>query len=190
MSAIAYWRDRLHEKFPLYNLEYVETDFVRINEGEFPKVWPMAISKQVLYNDYATWFDKVFLLPYKEVPYYVDNPGALPKADDQHTFFTTMGPFLYIIGQSQQDRTYTVMHVTESGLQLITQQKRHNFIRLCPIEAHAAVFEARTGMKVSSPRVRFDPRSDALIRKVIEAVKIKNDRVSAMIYKHQKVIDT
>lgn len=181
MSAIAYWRERLYNKFPLYNMSYVESDFVRIDEGQFPKVWPMAIAKQTLYNDYLSWFDKVFSVPYRGVPYYEDNPEALPKADDQFTFFTNMGPLLYIVGQAQQDRQYLVDMPETSGGVTILVRRRIKFIRFCPFEAHVATFEQRIGMKIVSPNARFDPKSDALIRAVIDAVKRKNARIEAAV---------
>lgn len=178
MSAIAYWRERLAEGFPLYNLDYIEGEFVRIDQGAFPNVWPFAVAKQTLYADYLTWFDAVYLHPYTLVPYYRDNPMAKPAPDKELTFFASLGPLIYVVGQPQQDRSYKVDYTdTLANGAVVVKSKRCNFVRLCPMEAHIAMFEQRIGTKVAGTKTRFDPKGDELIRKVIEAVTAKNARI-------------
>lgn len=116
--------------------------------------WPHAVCRASMYQDYQKWFDRDFLEAYRGVPFFKD---GLPKPEDEFTFFTTMSPWLYILGKKEQVRNYRVpVTVTMEGGVTEEQYRYRYFIRLGSWETHVAAFEIQTGISVGDNVKFFD----------------------------------
>jgi hypothetical protein len=156
MSVHTYWKERLAEGCPtmFYRQEGID---VKHRADRMADLWPHSVCRASLLDDYGKWHDQVFLEPYRKFEYYRNNPDALPKPADQLAFFTTLAPWIYVVGKKQQTRNYTCDVQELSNGQYITVQKGRYFVRLAELRFHIAAFEQQTCSRISDPSVYFDP---------------------------------
>ena len=179
MSVIEYWKSRLKSRDPFFSkslrLPRVNYKDHRPFTGD---TWPRAIVRQAMFADYLAWHEDAFLAPYRNMPFYEDREDKLPKAVDELAFFTTMAPWVYIVGKKQQVRAYAVPTQKWHESEWVKCKVNKYFIRLCEWEDHVAVFELLTGLRVSEDAVFFDVERAKRVSEVVEAhlERIKNNR--------------
>lgn len=158
MSIAQYWLERLNAQNPLYNEKLrVDRVNVRMHPGEdHNSFWPRAVARQVLYQDYTSWHDEVFLKNYRESAYWSER---LPNPAVELHFYTTLSPWVYIVDKDKQVRNYKVPAKLQYEDEWYEGRKGRNFIRLCEWKHHVAAFELDTGLTVAdSPYQTFDDR--------------------------------
>lgn len=180
MTAVQlWWKERLVDRHPIgcealrmegYNLKTART--------ETTDPWPRAVARQALFEDYKIWFEDSYLPPYKTAGYYADFPDNLPRPTDELGFFTTIAPFLYIVGKKQQVRAYYVPQKQLYEDRYVTIKVNRYFVRLCEWEAHIAQFELLTGMDAHSILPSFDPDNAKTVARAISSAirRIKANR--------------
>lgn len=153
MAVVLYWNQRLAERNPLRDPE-LRIEGVNIKSREVEDSWPRAVAKQAQYMDYLKWFDEEYLPSFASVDYYRDFPDQLPKPANELEFFTTIAPFMYVVGRKQQVRSYAVKQQQTYEGEWMTIKKTRNFTRLCEWEEHVAAFVVQTGIEIKAPPPR------------------------------------
>jgi len=172
MSVMLYWQERLEAQNPLYS-ESLRIDKVNVRpmHGMDPKAsWPRAISRSALYEDYCRWHKDQFLQLYRGIAW----SGPMPKPAEELIFFSTMSPWLYVVGKDEQVRTYLVPHSEKYEGEWVHCKKNRYFIRLLDWQYHAVQFELTTGVFVfnrdmtAEDRIRMVEGAKANYRKVLD----------------------
>lgn len=177
MAVVLYWKERLAARNPL-RLEALRiVGFnVKPRRDRMEDPWPHSVAKQAMFEDYLVWFDQVYLPPFQEAEFYQDFPDQLPKPADQLEFFTTMSPFVHVLGRKQQTRSYFVPKVTGHEGRWITVKVYRNFVRLCEWEDHVAQFELLTGSDTEAPPIILKtPR----IERIGNALRISMSQIAS-----------
>ena len=175
MSIQIWWRERLVEKNPLGH-ESLRIPRINLRGHSGPNIdpgWPRAVARSALYTDYKLWFDQIFLAPYRETPYYQQNESRLPAPVPEVVFFSTMTPWLYIVGKKEQVRTYMVPFNRRHKDGFIMGKKNTYFVRLCGWVYHVAAFEQNTGTEIGVNSPYLSQGRDALIQEAREAFLAK-----------------
>jgi len=158
MSAALYWKERLLTGLPFASSEmYIEGLNFKPNRKDAKSPWPHSLARSAMYSDYCRWHRASYLPDFQDEPYYVEHPEDLPSPADELGFFSTLGPWLYVVGKSRQVRSYAVVErVFQAGEWHDVRRKRY-FVRLCGIEVHRAAFELYTGSELcgASPDAKF-----------------------------------
>lgn len=155
MSVVQYWKERLEAQNPLYDTALrIPQVNVRPNPGMDPRAsWPRAVARSALYQDYITWFKECYLKPFKETPYYAERPSRLPKPVSELIFFSTIAPWIYVVGKKEQARTYLVPTQMKFEDRWVSGKKNSYFARLLEWRHHVAAFELDTGIQVEGSPV-------------------------------------
>lgn len=177
MAVVMYWRERLQSGNPI-RLEALQgVNYKRPQDINPEDPWPKAVSKQALLQDYMAWFDEVYIKPFLDTPFYQDCPEQLPKAATELEFFTTMSPFIHLVGRDQQIRSYPVHEQRFFEEKWVTVKVRRNFVRLCNLKEHVASFELQTGNSINEGA---PARSDVERAEIVaDAVKTTVDKIAA-----------
>jgi hypothetical protein len=154
MAVIPWWRGRLLARQPIGE-PALWVEGITYKPSTDGGSWPKCVGKQALYKDYLSWFDDVYLEPYRGVGLYTDNPHLMPTPARDLDFFVTLAPFLYILNRVQQTRAYKIPIKVRYQDGYVTIRTRQNFVRLCAWEAHAAQFALQTGIQVLDPLIPF-----------------------------------
>lgn len=149
MSALLYWKERLLCGMPFFSSKfYDEKLFLKPNRKDPTSPWPHAVARSAMYADYAIWHREKYLPEFQEQPHYQRYPEDLPRAADELGFFSTIGPWLYVLGKSKQVRSYSIIErVHQSNVWHDVPKKRY-FVRLCGLPVHIAAFELYTGISL------------------------------------------
>ena len=175
-GVIAYWRERLVGHNPLRSEKLREPLFnIRLHRNQ-EGGWPRAVARQALVQDYVEWFKDVYLRSY-DTPYYVENPDRKPQHANDLEFFSTMAPFLYVVGREIQTRGYLVKIRERYQGEWITVSRRRNFVRLCTWEEHVAAFQMQVGEQLPSLPVFQSQQETAQV--VENAVRVVIRRTEA-----------
>lgn len=163
MTVLIWWRDRLNVGEPLHDqATRTQGADVRFRQGQGPNGWPNAVSKQRLYDDYLWWFDASYLKPFRDVPFYVDNPTKLPSACDRLAFFSLMQPLIVPTGLAA--RTYPVKVNVQHEGRLIPVKRSRSFYRLALLEDHRVAFVLHSGMRLTDATPHYDAAEIALLK--------------------------
>jgi hypothetical protein len=176
MAVVLYWKERLAARCPIRAPGLLVEGFgYRKRQDRPDDPWFKSVARQTLLLDYQAWFTEVYLPPFASVQYYQDFPDQLPVAADDLAFFTTIAPFIYIVGKKQQTRSYLVDKREPYQGRWIEIKSYRNFVRLCEWEDHVAAFRLQTGQEVTATTpVHYDS-----ITRVAGAVKIATKRIAA-----------
>lgn len=145
MSVIQFWKERLQARNPLYSPAWKVREDFKPRRGEENDTWPHSVVRDVLYQDYCIWFEQKFLEAYRQVLFFQEH---LPKPVDAYTFFCTMAPWLYLLGQDVQVRHYQVPRRQMYEGKWVTTKRYRYFVRMCEWSTHVAAFEMYAGVKV------------------------------------------
>lgn len=153
MSVLQYWQRRLVEKNPIYSEAFrIDKVGYRENIEDPTSTWPRAVARAILFDDYVAWFTDVYLEPYRKSDQYKDFPEIMPRPCDELTFYSTISPWVYIVGKKQQVRTYLVPTRVHHKGDWRNLKINKYFIRLCAWEAHVAAFELNVGIDIGMIR--------------------------------------
>lgn len=145
MSVQRYWAERLTDKRPIRSVELWQLKSAIRADDEMEN-WPRAVSKEIMYMDYKQWYEEIVLPQYACSEYYRNNPNLVPQPVEYHTFFTIIGPWLYVTGDKKNHvRHYRVQMNVPYKNSWATVRRLKSFIRLSDWEDHVAAFELHTG---------------------------------------------
>jgi hypothetical protein len=125
------------------------------------------VQRTTLYEDYLSWCEQVYLAPYRDSEYFRLYPQMVPKPDEEIIFYSSLYPWIYLVGKKKQVRSYLVDTKEAFEGQWYETKKMKYFVRLCSWEDHVAAFELYTGHDITQP-YEFDPskaESVAIARK-------------------------
>lgn len=162
MSIQLYWKERLAAGAPTQFFKEEGID-VKHRKDRMGEAWPHSVARSSLFDDYQRWHDRVYLAPYREIEYYQRRPEAMPQPADQLGFFTTIAPWIYIVGKKEQIRNYPCDVQVRVGGIWMTQSKGRYFVRLAELKYHRAFFENVTNTKITDPSTYFNPGSAVVV---------------------------
>lgn len=180
MSVTMYWKERLAAHNPVYcDALRIDKLTVKKRPGQLDD-WPHSVARSTLFDDYVAWHNEVYLSGYREADYYKQHPERLPQPVDELTFFSTMSPWLYIVGKKQQVRTYMVPHRYRYEDEWVEGKKNTYFVRLCEWQHHAAAFELNTGIRLDDASEYYEPGRAQMVADAAAAYlqKISENRQS------------
>lgn len=159
MSVQIWWQERLTQRCPVASQKIREDGYsLRPRRGS-EDTWPHAVSRSALFDDYVEWHQDTYLGAYREVEYYRENPDRMPHPADELTFFSTIAPWLYIVGKKQQVRSYMVPKMELYEGRWYEVKTARYFVRLLEHEAHEAAFLIATGVSPSAPVAYYEPQA-------------------------------
>jgi hypothetical protein len=161
MSVLIWWKERLAARAPLR--EFVPRYDLKPNRIDPNDTWPHSCARQALVEDYRDWHERFYLKPYREVPYYEANPDKLPQVVSDFEFFSTMVPYLYVIGKDRQVRTYQVPCKKMYDGRWMTVRVTRYFVRFAEWKEHVAAFETSTGMHIEANVLYFEEEKAKLL---------------------------
>jgi hypothetical protein len=158
MSVLMYWKERLVAKNPLFSeAKRLEKIHVKHRRSDMDNPWPHSVARSALFEDYLIWHEEAYLVPFRAVDYYQSNPDRLPAPADELGFFSTIAPWLYLVGKKQQVRTYLVPVQEFYDGEWYETKKNKYFVRLCTWEQHVAGFEMITGVPLDMQTEYYHP---------------------------------
>lgn len=176
MAVIQYWAERLRDRDPISTPQLRTVNTVKHHEGRGEDTWPKAVAKQAMYLDYLAWFERVYLPPFQQTPFYQDQPVLLPAPARELDFFVTMSPFIHVVHRDKQTRSYLVREQRQHNGRWLEARVRKNFVRLCEWKEHVAVFELQTGMLIDGGL--FAGANFEAIETVAEGTRVVIDRIA------------
>lgn len=173
MSATLYWKSRLTDGDIFFTeASRIVGSTVKPHKNKSDLKWPYAVARSAIYEDYCVWHRLAYLPTFADVEHYKNFPEDLPERADELGFFSTIGPWLYMVGKQRQVRSYSVDEpVHQFGAWHEAKKKRY-FVRLCSLAAHRAAFALYTGSVVET-----QVSDEELIRVVTEAQTESRDRI-------------
>ncbi len=150
MSVHEYWRQRLAEGRPFYNKDFMTDPLCTRRATDDEDDWPKAICRSRLYQDYLIWHQMVVVPVFEKTPYYQSNPEAIPKPVEEYVFYTTLAPYLYVIGKKEQVSNYRVNVPEQFNERTIVIKKFVYFVRLSSLRIHTMAFELHSGLLVGT----------------------------------------
>lgn len=177
MSVLMYWRDRLKAKQPFYcpSLRKEQVTY-KPNRQDENNTWPHSVHRETMYEDYLAWYGEEYLKPYVESGYYADCPDQLPQAVNELGFFTTIAPWVYIVGRKEQVRAYKVKGQDHYEGEWYETYKNKYFVRLCTWEQHIAAFELDTGIPTGLELTHYCPEQALVVKNAIEGFRAEIER--------------
>lgn len=170
MTVLLWWKQRLQVGEPVHHQELrAKGADVRFRDGGGPNGWPSAVCKQKLYDDYLWWHDSVYSRPFKDSPFYADNPDKMPRATERLAFFSTMQPLIAPTGL--EPRTYPVKVQTFHEGRMLKVKRSRSFYRLVSLEEHRMAFSLHTGLRLSDATEIYDAREVALLAEEQKRIK-------------------
>lgn len=149
MSVLKYWQERLIDGKP-YHSDFFMKDSLSIRYHKDPNDWPFAVARSSMYKDYLVWYQNKFIPLYEQTEYYQRNPEMIPHAADEQTFYTTISPWLYVVGKDKQVRSYRVSVPEQYNDATILVKRYVYFVRLADLETHKMAFELDTGVLIGA----------------------------------------
>lgn len=147
MTAILpWWKERLEARCPVSPLFLIDGYYKARNHD----TWPIRIARSQLYNDYLAWYNSYAQRTY-DSPYYKAYPEKIPKYASETVFFSTMAPWIYVLGKDKMVRNYFVKTRVQYEGRWVDTKVRRYFIRLGTYEEHATAFQLETGWLPGKP---------------------------------------
>lgn len=153
MSAILpWWKERLEARCPISEISFVEGYYKR-RTGVANDPWLDRVARSRLYLDYQSWYEKT-IRPKYDNDHYRQFPEQIPQYASELTFFTTMGPLIYVRGKEWHVRNYSVKVSRPFEGKILIVKVRRYFVKMADYEEHVDAFKRETGLALDLPKER------------------------------------